>query len=217
MGVSPLPCPARERTGERNPEPILPPKQTLSGPLPFTARCSTQVICQVGKWQQSLHRAQARSRVRCSPIQKHVVESFWVNVRDVTKVFCCEGMPLMIPDRFCKVEAAWRSAYVDAQTNTCWWQTIAMMSGMEINKGSCFASSKLTGRSEVRSCPRCGASVEHVENEVLHDGETTLKWSPVRHLAPCGAQCAGGGVRRSDLEIHGMPIGLLTGRLMAGA
>lgn len=43
-----------------------------------------------------------------------------------------------------------------------------------------------------RFCATCGAFVQHQENE-LQDGRRW--WSPVKHDAPCGAPCIGGGVK----------------------
>lgn len=50
-----------------------------------------------------------------------------------------------------------------------------------------------TGRVVTRPCGTCGAEVEHHEAQMLTaDGQ--VFWSALRHTAPCGLPCLGGGV-----------------------
>lgn len=62
-----------------------------------------------------------------------------------------------------------------------------------------------TGRSEQRTCPRCGASVEHRESMGIYGSGPAWHCEP--HNAPCGLPCMGGGVSgrayRSG-QVHGL-------------
>lgn len=51
------------------------------------------------------------------------------------------------------------------------------------------------------ACGVCGAAVEHRQH-IAYTGPKagTAWWSPVRHTAPCGAPCMGGGVRPKRAE-----------------
>lgn len=67
-----------------------------------------------------------------------------------------------------------------------------------------------TGNTEDRACLDCGVTVRHVEH-VTSTSKGPVTWaSPVKHEAPCGLLCLGGGVHPRDYragKVHSMATG----------
>jgi hypothetical protein len=78
---------------------------------------------------------------------------------------------------------------------------------------SCFVTSQETGQTREFKCRTCQAIVVHAELRMTSDGQSFLRWVPIPHRAPCGAHCAAGGVQPFENDVHGLPIGFLSGGL----
>lgn len=62
-----------------------------------------------------------------------------------------------------------------------------------------------TGATREGTCDYCGAKTILAEHRDL--AEPKSYWSPVEHLAPCGAHCLGGGVERGEEDVHIVSFG----------
>ena len=67
-----------------------------------------------------------------------------------------------------------------------------------------------TGRVEPRPCSHCSVVMEHRESVVFTSSGPVTGWGAVKHCAPCGLPCLGGGVKRPEYrakQVHGMKLG----------
>lgn len=63
----------------------------------------------------------------------------------------------------------------------------------------------MTGKTELRRCPRCDSDVEHHEMVGMYGGP--VLWDCDEHDAPCGLPCFGGGVSGRvyrSRQVHGL-------------